>query len=95
MKGGSGYKYVVNLEERTCSCRKWQVSGIPRKHAIAFFTYFREPLEKYVDMFYSIEKFKAAYEALIPAMRDKAQWPQSDHSFLLHPPHLKYTVNRR
>lgn len=26
IKGGSGYKHVVNLDERTCSCRKCQVS---------------------------------------------------------------------
>ena len=55
VKGRSGYKCVVNLEERTCSCRKWQVSGIPSKHAIAFITYLGEPLEKYVDMFYSVD----------------------------------------
>jgi len=81
VKGSNGYKCVVNLEERTFSCRKWQVSGIPCKHAIAFITYLGEPLEKYVDMFYSVDKFKAAYEALIPALPDKSQWAQFDHIF--------------
>ncbi|CAN6339137.1 unnamed protein product [Urochloa humidicola] len=95
VKGGSGYKCVVNLEERSCSCRKWQVSGIPCRHAIAFITSLREPLEKYVDKYYSVEKFKAAYEGLIPAMPDKAQWPQSDHDFFMHPPLLKATAGRR
>ena len=95
VKGSNGYKCVVNLEERTCSCRKWQVSGIPCKHAIAFITYLGEPLEKYVDMFYSVDKFKAAYEALIPALPDKSQWAQSDHNFFIHPPFLKPTAGRR
>ena len=95
VKGSNGYKCVVNLEERTCSCRKWQVSGIPCKHAIAFITYLGEPLEKYVDMFYSVDKFKAAYEALIPALPDKSQWAQSDHNFFMHPPLLKPTAGRR
>jgi len=36
--GGSGFRFVVNLEEKTCSCRKWQVCGIPCKHALAFIT---------------------------------------------------------
>jgi hypothetical protein len=61
VKGGSGFKCVVNLAEQTCTCRKWQVSGIPCKHAIAFITSLREPLEKYVDMYYSVEKLRAAY----------------------------------
>jgi hypothetical protein len=38
VKGGSGYKYVVNLEEKICSCTKWQVLSITCKHAIAFIT---------------------------------------------------------
>jgi hypothetical protein len=58
---GSGFRFVV-LHERTCSCRKWQVSGIPCKHAISFITSLTNtPLHKYVDMYYSIEKFRAAY----------------------------------
>jgi hypothetical protein len=60
--GGSGFRFVVNLQYKTCSCRQWQVSGIPCKHAIAFITSLGNvPLEKYVDMYYSIDKFRAAY----------------------------------
>jgi hypothetical protein len=60
--GGSGFRFVVNLLDKTCSCRQWQVSGIPCKHAIAFITSLGNvPLEKYVDMYYSIDKFRAAY----------------------------------
>ena len=95
VKGGSGYKCVVNLQERTCSCRKWDVTGIPCKHAIAFITFLREPLEKYVDTYYSVEKFKTAYGALIPAMTDKAQWAQSDHDFFMYPPLIKSTAGSR
>jgi hypothetical protein len=39
-----------------------------------FITYIREPLEKYVDMYYSVEKFRAAYETLIPDMPNKSQY---------------------
>ena len=57
-KGGSGFRFVVNLDERTCSCRAWQVSGIPCKHAIAFITSIsREKLEDHVDHYFSIERF--------------------------------------
>jgi hypothetical protein len=36
--GGSGFRFVVNLAQQTCSCRQWQLSGIPYKHALAFIT---------------------------------------------------------
>ncbi|WVZ59243.1 hypothetical protein U9M48_009422 [Paspalum notatum var. saurae] len=90
VKGGSGYKCVVKLDARTCSCKKWELTGIPCKHAIAFITSLREPLEKYL-----ICKFRVAYETLIPAMPDKNQWPESNHGFFMHPPLLKSTAGRR
>jgi hypothetical protein len=95
VKGGSGYKHVVKLDERTCTCRRWQVSGISCKHALVFITSLREPLEKYVDKYYSVAKFRVVYECLIPAMPDKSQWSKSDHGFFMHPPLLKPTSGRR
>ena len=33
--GNTETKFVVNLQERTCSCREWQFSGIPCNHAVS------------------------------------------------------------
>ena len=30
------FKHAVNLEEKTCSCRAWQVTGKPCSHALTF-----------------------------------------------------------
>ncbi|CAN6180907.1 unnamed protein product, partial [Urochloa humidicola] len=96
MLGGTGFRFVVNLHERTYSCRQWQVSGIPCKHAIAFITSLANaPSESYVDLYYSTEKFRTAYAQLIPAIPDKSNWPKSDHGFFMHPPLLKATAGRR
>ncbi|XP_039828682.1 uncharacterized protein LOC120690177 isoform X5 [Panicum virgatum] len=35
-KSGVLFRYAVNLELKTCSCRAWQVSGKPCRHALAF-----------------------------------------------------------
>jgi hypothetical protein len=69
--------------------------GIPCNHAIAFITSLNEPLEKYVNKYYSVETFRAAYDTLIPAMPDKSQWLESDHGFFMHPPLIKSTAGRR
>ncbi|WVZ49602.1 hypothetical protein U9M48_000944 [Paspalum notatum var. saurae] len=83
-------------EERTCTCREWQISGKPCLHAIAMITSIRnEKLEDYVDMYFSVEKFRKAYEGIIPALPDKTQWPESTHGFFMHPPLLKSTAGRR
>ncbi|GKD41860.1 mutator type transposase, partial [Tanacetum coccineum] len=36
-----GDQFVVNLSERVCSCRKWELSGIPCTHAVASIMGFR------------------------------------------------------
>jgi hypothetical protein len=53
--GGSSFRCVVNLHDKACSCRKWQVCGIPFVHAIAFITSLNVPLESFVDFFYSMQ----------------------------------------
>nr|GEY73599.1 reverse transcriptase domain-containing protein [Tanacetum cinerariifolium] len=35
VNGGRQNQVVVNLSNRSCTCRKWKVSGIPYKHAVA------------------------------------------------------------
>ncbi|XBI93094.1 hypothetical protein VPH35_030022 [Triticum aestivum] len=93
--GGSGFRFVVNLHDNTCSCRQWQVSGLPCKHALAFITSpVNAHIQNYVDSYYSIDKFRAAYGQLIPAMCDKTQWPESNHGFFMHPPLLKAVAGR-
>ena len=68
---------------------------IPFKHAQAFITSLSDaPIENYVDLYYSIEKFRVAYSQLIPAMSDKSQWPKSNHKFFMHPPLLTPVAGR-
>lgn len=64
-------------------------------HAIAFIGHVRGSIEDYVDDCYSVQKFRAAYEHIIPGLVDKSQWPKGDHGFFLEPPILKSVAGRR
>jgi hypothetical protein len=93
---GSGFRFVVNLNGKTCSCREWQVCGIPCIHAIAFITtQDQAALENYEDLYCSVQTFRVAYASLIPAIQDKSQWAKASHGFFMHPPLLKATAGRR
>ena len=46
-------------------------------------------MEQYIDMAFSVEKFKAAYAGVIPNITDRNQWPQVDKGFKLQPPVAK------
>ena len=41
-------KYVVNLKDKSCACREWQLRGTPCLHAVAVIWANREQLENYI-----------------------------------------------
>ena len=83
-------RHVVYLDQKICTCREWEVNGKPCQHALAVITTERNPnMEQYIDMEFSIEKFKAAYAGVIPNITDRNQWPQVDKGFKLQPPVVK------
>ena len=48
-----------------------------------------------MDEYYSVEKFKVAYQGSIPSIPDKSCWPKATHGFFMHPPLLKSTAGGR
>lgn len=69
-----GEKYVVNIEERTCSCRKWDLTGVPCYHAIsALWVAMKDPFE-YVDDCYSMKTHLKCYEPAILSLNEEQDW---------------------
>jgi len=48
-------KYVVNLDRRKCSCRAWQLNGIPYAYAICAIRMKQENPDDYLDDWYKIK----------------------------------------
>jgi hypothetical protein len=67
-------QYVVNLLNRTCGCRQWDMTGIPCAHAVSAIWYFNANPEDYVDEWYTIEMYKKAYDEIVYPMPGEAQW---------------------
>ena len=55
------HKYIVKLDEQSCSCRIWQLSGIPCGHTLAIILSHREDLQTYVKPFYTLEAYRNTY----------------------------------
>ncbi|KAL4587087.1 hypothetical protein LXL04_011737 [Taraxacum kok-saghyz] len=89
-----GKRWEVNLDERNCSCRVWQVTGLPCVHAAAFIGFTRDTnWDKYVDSCYTIEKVKEAYAFEIAPMPGMDQWMQKEGD-KIYPPIIKRPVGR-
>lgn len=72
------HRFVVNLVNRTCSCRYWELSGMPCPHAISCIFYKTNCLDDYVASCYSIEHFKKTYEHCLEPVEGMQAWPESD-----------------
>ena len=62
VEDSKGFKYSVNLKEKTCSCRKWDLTGIPCKHACSAIAENKWDVEDFVDEAYHVKTYKACYE---------------------------------
>ncbi|KAL0392600.1 UNVERIFIED_CONTAM: hypothetical protein Sradi_2482800 [Sesamum radiatum] len=72
-----GNQYSVDLEMRTCTCRIWQLSGIPCKHACsAIFNQNLQP-EDMVHPYYNVDTYKQVYEHAILPISGQTLWNET------------------
>ncbi|XP_021774243.1 uncharacterized protein LOC110738175 [Chenopodium quinoa] len=83
---------VVNLEDRRCSCRKWDMLGIPYCHACACIFFLNQEVEDFVDPCYTRENYLKAYAGSIPPIEGERYWPKV--SCPLAPPPIKIGPGR-
>ncbi|XP_074306023.1 uncharacterized protein LOC141641251 [Silene latifolia] len=84
-----GVQKAVNLEKRTCSCRHWELSGLPCSHAIVCIMDQREELLDYVDEAYTKATYVRAFEHAIAAMPGYQDWEKVGQVAPLPPPFKK------
>ncbi|XP_015696575.2 uncharacterized protein LOC102717739 isoform X1 [Oryza brachyantha] len=87
-------RHTVNLEHHTCSCRVWQITGKPCKHALAWICTNRHSIEDFVSPYYSVAMFKQAYAGRVPPMTNRSQWPIIDIGFKVYLPKQKRGAGR-
>ncbi|KAM5568400.1 hypothetical protein ABKV19_016119, partial [Rosa sericea] len=80
-----GSKHVVDLIRRTCACRRWDLTGIPCKHAISAINFMRQSPEDYVDACYLIKIYMAVYSNRVKPVNGMDLWIPSDEPKILPP----------
>ncbi|XP_050211451.1 uncharacterized protein LOC126661643 [Mercurialis annua] len=90
-------KHTVNTATRTCTCREWDLSGIPCQHAIAAIYSAKEKTKKepeyYVHEWYKEEIYKSAYSFMMQPVRGRLMWPESELELVI-PPYYKKMPGR-
>ncbi|XP_020262388.1 uncharacterized protein LOC109838348 [Asparagus officinalis] len=55
----------VDLKNRACSYRSWDITRIPCKHAYAAITWMGQEIYQYYDCYMTIDTFRASYAPII------------------------------
>ncbi|CAI0432777.1 unnamed protein product [Linum tenue] len=67
-------RYKLRLGAETCSCRAWDLSGIPCPHAITCLVYEGKDPVDYISNWYSVAKYNATYSNTMSGMDGPRQW---------------------
>ncbi|VFQ94034.1 unnamed protein product [Cuscuta campestris] len=81
--------FTVRLREHNCDCSRWQVTGLPCKHAARCILRLNEKLEDYCAHWFSVEKYKGLYDAIIHPIPDPCMWGETSEPNLDPPKNLK------
>nr|KAJ0213335.1 hypothetical protein LSAT_V11C400182760 [Lactuca sativa] len=79
-------RYAVNLNQRACGCRSWQLTGIPCVHAISAISSLNLDVEAFVSNSYTKASFLSSYEYNIHPLNDSSEWPHVEGLHTILPP---------
>ncbi|CAN1310507.1 hypothetical protein LINPERPRIM_LOCUS28094 [Linum perenne] len=68
---------VVDLNKCTCTCRKWELSGIPCMHAVSSIYHLMDVPERYVDECFHVSTYIKSFGFHISPMVGHQAWKHS------------------
>ncbi|KAK2642665.1 hypothetical protein Ddye_024428 [Dipteronia dyeriana] len=79
---------LVNLIERTCTCREFQIDMLPCKHALAALYACRKPFIDFCSDHYKKSSLVEAYSGVIRPVGHKSEWgvPEDINSKVVNAP---------
>ena len=78
-----GDTYVVNIDSRTCTCRKWDLTGIPCAHVVSPINFRKNAPENHLDHWYKKETYLKAYTHMLEVV--SSFWDETTYDKLLSP----------
>ncbi|KAL3516826.1 hypothetical protein ACH5RR_023728 [Cinchona calisaya] len=77
-------KFIVDAR-RSCTCKNFDMTGIPCLHGAAATMSSNHQVEEFVHEYYWKSTYLKAYEHLIVPIPDKSQWIQTDYDPIMAP----------
>ncbi|XP_048227260.1 uncharacterized protein LOC107261060 [Ricinus communis] len=68
-------QFVVDLKKCTCSCRSWDITGIPCMHACSSIHFMKRGITDFFDAYFSVQKYTESYSYPLESINGKKMWP--------------------
>ncbi|KAL2899078.1 4-hydroxy-tetrahydrodipicolinate reductase, partial [Bienertia sinuspersici] len=97
----NGVGHAVDLEKKTCSCRSWDLTGIPCAYAMSAILYMKHQPEHYLTHWYTAVIYEKTYQNMLQPVPGKTFWNHEGEGLVLPPniikkaPGKKKTARRR
>ncbi|XP_055812088.1 uncharacterized protein LOC129882009 [Solanum dulcamara] len=82
-------RHTINLEQKKCTCRIWDLSGIPCPHAIKALTHKKVDPKTEIHWWYSKEAYMLTYKQKIQPVRGQMFWKVNPSNAMLPPDVVK------
>ncbi|GMG99891.1 hypothetical protein Nepgr_001731 [Nepenthes gracilis] len=69
---------IVDIRSRVCSCRRWQLYGIPCAHAAAALISSGQNAHFFAEPCFTIANYRKTYSQTINSIPDRSQWRELD-----------------
>ncbi|WVZ17710.1 hypothetical protein V8G54_010692 [Vigna mungo] len=79
-------KYVVDVEKRDCSCRKWTITGIPCCHALTAMSFLNINPEEYLPLWFRTCTYEETYNPIIYPLNGPHLWQRTSTPDIEPPP---------
>ncbi|GJQ96160.1 pentatricopeptide repeat-containing protein [Tanacetum coccineum] len=86
--------FGVDEQRRTCTCRLWQLSGLPCPHAIVVIFKLNRRVEEYVPTCFRRQSFHASYHQYLTPVGGMTFWPDCSAMSRVLPPKPKKMLGR-
>ncbi|XP_014506444.1 uncharacterized protein LOC106766211 [Vigna radiata var. radiata] len=79
-------KYVVDVDKRDCSCRKWLLTGIPCCHALTAVRFLNMNPEYFIPNWFRTTTYEETYNPIIFPVNGPELWQRTSYPDILPPP---------
>ncbi|KAD5508242.1 hypothetical protein E3N88_15945 [Mikania micrantha] len=100
VSGKPGQQRVVDLDKKSCSCRRWEITGIPCSHAVASIWFMASngqrtgAIEGWCHPMYTMARWKMVYDCKINPINGRPLWPKCQLPTTITPPKHHTPIGR-